>query len=166
LTIARELASLTGYRLFHNHLTVDLLTSVFEFGSEPFILLREQIWLSVFHEAAQQDISFIFTFNPESTVRQRFIQDAIDVIETARGELIFIELTCRDEEMEKRIQNPSRSHFGKLASLELFRELKQKGAFEFARLPDTGASFDTSDHTPQETAGLIHQFLTVANSGR
>ena len=35
LTVARQLAALTGFKLFHNHLTVDLVTSVFEFGSEP-----------------------------------------------------------------------------------------------------------------------------------
>ena len=31
LTIARELKTLTGFQLFHNHLAVDLLESVFEF---------------------------------------------------------------------------------------------------------------------------------------
>ena len=70
LTVAEELARLTGFRLFHNHLTVDLVTSLFPFGSEPFIALREQIWLAAFREAAQDDVSLIFTFNPESTVRE------------------------------------------------------------------------------------------------
>ena len=51
LTVARELAALTGFRLFHNHLTVDLASSLFSFGSEPFILLREKIWLAAFAEA-------------------------------------------------------------------------------------------------------------------
>jgi cytidylate kinase len=41
LTVARELSHLTGFRLFHNHLTVDAVAAVFDFGSEPFILLRE-----------------------------------------------------------------------------------------------------------------------------
>jgi predicted kinase len=31
LTVAREVAALTGGRLFHNHLTVNLALSVFEF---------------------------------------------------------------------------------------------------------------------------------------
>ena len=47
LTVARELALITGFQVFHNHLAVDLLLSVFEFGSRPFVELREQIWLSV-----------------------------------------------------------------------------------------------------------------------
>lgn len=31
LTVARELARKTGYKLFHNHLTVDLVKSLFDF---------------------------------------------------------------------------------------------------------------------------------------
>ena len=57
LTVARELARLTGFRLFHNHLTVDLVSAVFDFGTEPFVKLREQIWLKVFREAALGETS-------------------------------------------------------------------------------------------------------------
>ena len=40
LTVARALAGRTGLRVFHNHLAVDLLTPVFEFGSDAFVELR------------------------------------------------------------------------------------------------------------------------------
>jgi replication-associated recombination protein RarA len=33
LTVAQELAGMTGYKLFHNHLTVDLVYAVFDFGT-------------------------------------------------------------------------------------------------------------------------------------
>jgi hypothetical protein len=46
LTIARELATLTGFALFHNHLVVDAVAAVFPFGSERFVKLREQFWLA------------------------------------------------------------------------------------------------------------------------
>jgi hypothetical protein len=162
LTVARELARLTGFRLFHNHLTVDLLSAVFEFGSEPFVTLREQIWLSVFREAAQQKVSLIFTFNPEATVREGFIQDAIETVESAGGKVIFVELHCSSEEAERRLENPSRGQFGKLRSVGQFKELKQAGAFEFARLPATGPSIDTTHRGPKETAELIQAALSPA----
>ena len=62
LTIARELAATTGFRVFHNHATVDALLSVFEFGSAPFVELRERIWLDVIAEAAVAMPGLIFTF--------------------------------------------------------------------------------------------------------
>lgn len=158
LTVARELATLTGLRLFHNHLAVDLVSSLFSFGSEPFILLREQIWLAAFAEAARQQVSLIFTFNPERTVRERFIQDAIEAIESAGGKIIFIELTCAEAELERRIEDGSRKKFGKLASLEQYRSLKEAGAFQFPKLPN-GISLDTTSQSPEETARLISEYV-------
>ena len=66
LTVGRALEDLTGFRLFHNHLVVDTLLSVFPFGTPSFVALREQIWLSVFEAAAKDGISTIFTFAPEA----------------------------------------------------------------------------------------------------
>jgi hypothetical protein len=161
LTIARELASLTGFRLFHNHLTVDLVSSVFDFGSESFIALRERIWLSVFREAAERKVSLIFTFNPERTVRNQFVQDAVDAVETAGGRIIFVELTCDSEEIKRRIESPSRSEFGKLRSVRQYQELLDEGAFEFQSLPDSGISLDTTNITPERAAELIKERLSV-----
>jgi len=52
LTTARALAAQTGFRLFHNHLTFDLVKSLFEFPSPPFGRLAERIRLSAFEAAA------------------------------------------------------------------------------------------------------------------
>ena len=158
LTVARELAELTGFRLFHNHLTVDLVTSLFPFGSEPFVHLREQIWLAAFAEAARNGVSLIFTFNPERTVRAPFVQDAIDTIKSAGGQVVFVELTCAAGELERRLADPSRKEFGKLASVELYRSLKDDGAFDFAKLSD-GLSFDTTNQSPAATAQAIAEAI-------
>ena len=158
LTVARELATLTDARLFHNHLTVDLVSSLFPFGSEPFILLREQIWLAAFAEAARNDVSLIFTFSPERTVRERFIQDAVDIVEAAGGQVVFVELTCAAEELERRMEDASRKEFGKLTSLEQYRSLKAAGAFQFPKLPN-GLSVDTTNQEPAASARLISEYL-------
>src|ERR1700757_912953 len=103
LTVARELARITGFNVFHNHLAVDLLLSVFEFGSKPFVELRELIWLSVMEEAAATLPAMIFTFNPENSVRQEFIQKAVETIRSRGGEVHFVEVVCDAEELERRI---------------------------------------------------------------
>ena len=160
LTVARELAALTGFRLFHNHLTVDLATSLFPFGSEPFILLRERIWLAAFAEAARNNVSLIFTFNPERTVRERFIQDTIDMVKAEGGKVVFVELTCSEADLERRLEDASRKEFGKLASVEQYRSLKDGGAFEFPKLPNE-LSLDTTSQSPTDCARLISQHLTA-----
>jgi SpoVK/Ycf46/Vps4 family AAA+-type ATPase len=52
LTTARALAEQTGFKLFHNHLTFDLVRSLFDFPSAPFGTLAERIRLSAFEAAA------------------------------------------------------------------------------------------------------------------
>jgi chloramphenicol 3-O-phosphotransferase len=158
LTVARELARLIGFKLFHNHLTVDLVGSVFAFGSEPFVELREEIWLTIFGLAANYDISLIFTFAPEGTVRPQFIQDTINVIEAAGGEVIFVELTCDEDEIERRMNAPSRSEFDKLQSIEQYRRLKKSGAFEFPPI-QSQLTVDTTHSAPVATARLIRDYL-------
>src|SRR6266446_10427073 len=154
LTVARELSRLTGFPLFHNHLTVDLVSSLFAFGTPAFVSLREQIWLTAFAEAARSDLSLIFTFNPERTVNEEFIQKTIDVIESAGGRVLFVELTCSQGELERRMEQPSRKEFGKLSSVDQYRSLKSEGAFEFPKLPN-GISLDTMNKSPADCARLI-----------
>jgi hypothetical protein len=163
-TVAEELARLTGFRLFHNHLTVDLVSSLFPFGSDPFVSLREEIWLSAFREAGRHGISLIFTFNPERTVRAQFIEQTVETIELAGGQISFIELTCDEAELERRIVNPSRTEFGKLCSLEQYRALKAGGAFNYRSL-SRGLSLDTTHTSPLETAVLIRNYLQQKSSG-
>jgi len=163
LTVARALAQLTGFRLFHNHLTVDLVGSLFEFGTPPFIRMREEIWLSAFREAAQQNVSLIFTFAPERTVRGQFIQDTLDTIASTGGRVIFVELKCAHDELERRIEAPSRSEFGKLSSIEQYRTLKESGAFHFPTLPEPELSLETTHSSPVETAELIHRYISQSD---
>ena len=161
LTIARELKALTGFQLFHNHLAVDLLESVFEFGSPPFVDLREQLWLSVFRQAARTDVSLIFTFAPERTVRPEFPHAAESAIRSEGGRVLFVALRCAESELEPRLSEPSRSAFGKLRSVERYRELRDSGAFEFPPLR-VDIELDTGVLSPTEAAQLVRAGLEAA----
>jgi hypothetical protein len=123
---------------------VDLLESVFEFGSPPFVELRERIWIATFREAARRGISLIFTFAPERTVRPRFPADAEAAVQSEGGRVFFVSLKCAEEQLERRLGEPSRAPFNKLKSRDRYRKLLDSGAFEFPGLRadleiDTGA---------------------------
>lgn len=160
LTVAQELAKLTGYKVFHNHLAVDLVTSVFEFGNPNFVRLRETIWLEVFAAAQREKLpGLIFTFAPERTVRPTFIEQVNELVAGDGGEVVFVELSCAEAEIERRIVEPSRAQFGKLSSLELFRELKTSGAFSYPEMPDSSLTIDTTSVSPTNAATRIAQLL-------
>jgi len=149
LTVAQELARITGLRLFHNHLAVDLLLPVFEFGSPSFACHSRLPGL-------------IFTFNPEATVRQSFIDDTLRTIGAGGGEVIFVELTCPIAEMKQRMDSASRLRFRKLTSVPLFEELLAAGSFDTPRMPPPRLSIDTSLCTPTQAATGIARQLALA----
>ena len=156
LTVARELAKLIGFKVFHNHLTVDLVTSLFEFGTQPFIELRERIWLDTFAHAAAANLNgLIFTFAFEKTVREEFITNATQTVEGAGGQIIFVRLWCEIDELEQRITNPTRAEFGKLNSLDLFRELNSGGTFETPHNVPDRLVINTTRISPSEVAQRI-----------
>lgn len=160
LTVAHELKALSGFQLFHNHLAVDLLLSTFEFGSEPFVVLREQIWLSVFEQAVRAGLpGLIFTFAPEATVRDSFIPETVKTVESAGGTVDFAALTCPINEIRKRLAHPSRHRFGKLTSVELFDQLLAADTFNRPRMPEPRISIDTSINTPPRAALEIARAL-------
>jgi hypothetical protein len=166
LTVGKELSGITGYKLFHNHLAVDLLLSVFEFGSPQFVELREKIWLSVFESAITAGLpGLIFTFAPETTVRPDFIGNVIESIQHQTNELEneihFVELTCPLTDLKSRIESPSRAQYQKLASVSLFEQLHIAGVFDTSPMPPPALSIDTSLVTPIEAATVIAQKLNL-----
>jgi hypothetical protein len=167
LTVAKELAALTGLKLFHNHLAVDLLLSVFEFGSAPFIALREQIWLSVFASACDANTEgLIFTFAPETTVRPEFIPNAMETVRSHGGEIIFVELICPLDELKRRIPSDSRAQYQKLVSVSLFEQLHSAGVFSTTHMPPPEISIDTSLCSQSEAASRIAATLSLAKITR
>jgi hypothetical protein len=163
LTVARELARITGFNVFHNHLAVDLLLSIFEFGSKPFVELREEIWLSVFREAAENGVpGLIFTFAPEVTVRAAFIPSTVETIAGSGGAVDFVELTCPMEELKRRIPDPSRVPFKKLSSVAVFEQLHAEGSFSDFAMPEPRVSLDTSVMSPARAALEIARALELS----
>jgi hypothetical protein len=162
LTVAQELVAITGYKLFHNHLVVDLLLTVFEFGSPEFVALREEMWLSVFEQGRRSRLpGLIFTFTPEVTVRPAFIGNTVTTVGGAGDEVDFIELTCPIPELKRRMGSLSRLQYKKLTSVPLFEQLHQEGSFDASYMPTPRLSIDTSLNQPARAALQIARTLEL-----
>ncbi len=153
LTVAQELANLTGYKLFHNHLTVDLVYAVFDFKTKPFVELREKIWMMVFQKAKEERVKgLIFTFAPEESVPGHFIPDVIKLIEDDQDTVNFVELTCNPEELGKRIVNPLRSKYAKGMSSDNIEKYYQRDYLIPTSVHERKFTIDNTKLSPGETA--------------
>ena len=158
-TIGTALSEELGIPLFHNHLTVDLAKSLFEFGSVGFNNLRAEVWRASFREAANEGVSFIFTFHPEATVEPSLISNLSKIIEEAGGIVFYVELECSHDTILNRIQLESRSQFGKLTDPVLYQRIYAEGGFELAGIPKPDIRIDTESVDPLEAARLIVEAL-------
>jgi hypothetical protein len=129
LTIGERVSELTGFRLFHNHLTVNAIREVFDFGTAPFTELVHRVRLDVFATAMRAGISLIFTNNsawggPNGHERfQSFAEEAAQVVEVAGGITMFVRVTAPLEVLENRLDTDSRRAHGKLLDVVRLREL-------------------------------------------
>lgn len=161
LTVARELAKITNFKVFHNHLTVDLLLSIFDFGSPEFIRLRDKIWLDTMSEAARLNLpGLIFTFSPENTVPQDFIVRLEKQMTDLGAKIIFVKIFCQDHVIKDRIDSPSRQEFRKLRNFELFEREKKSGCYDYPKLPDSALTIDNSTLEASLVARKIKFALT------
>ncbi|MHB2029802.1 MAG: AAA family ATPase [Acidimicrobiales bacterium] len=129
LTIAERLSKLTGYPLFHNHLTVNAISSVFTFGSDPYKDVLHRLRLDVFETAARAGIGLIFTNNSAwsgPNARARFVAfaaEAKQVVEAQQGRILFVQLSAPLAVLEERLTNESRRAHQKLLDVHRLREL-------------------------------------------
>ena len=155
LTVAKELAALTGFKVFHNHATVDLAQAIFPFGTRPFGRLIDSIRMDVFEVAAESDTDLIFTMVYTGIRDDLWIRDVMDLIEDRGGSVHFVRLACPCDTLEERVVLPDRKQFGKLASVESLRDCLGKWDL-FSPMPfGEHLCIDTSSTEPVEAARRI-----------
>jgi hypothetical protein len=95
MTVGQELAKATGLKLFHNHMTIDLLLNLFEYGTKEFLrldwLFRNEIFDAV---AASELPGLIFTYmwalnNPGD---KSYIDDLAIKFSDRGGMVYYVEL--------------------------------------------------------------------------
>jgi hypothetical protein len=156
LTIARGLAQLRGYRVFHNHLVFDTVEALFPFGSSPFVELRDRLWLELLSRAIQEGGSnIIFTIARDRTLDAGFLTSLAAALSQAGAAVCCVELTCRLADLEYRVASAERAHFGKVHSVERFRQLEAAGAFPLFSMPRGAVSIDTSGMSIEESVAAV-----------
>lgn len=155
LTVARQLAQKTEYRLFHNHISFDVAKALFAHRSERFNELIWDVRDLVFEHAARSDIpGLIFTWAYSHPDFQPYLDRIQAIIDRYHGEIHLVYLSCALEELKRRVVQQDRQQAGKLntvAGLEKERTLKNHQV-----IPNSGSlEIDNTDLSPRDTANRI-----------
>lgn len=165
LTIAKGLARLRGYRVFHNHLIFDAVEALFPFGSPAFIELRQRLWLELLARSIREHVGdVIFTIARDESVHADFLVELVRALSEAGAKLSCIELICGTSELENRLGSSDRAQFGKVNSVERFRQLRAAGAFPRFTMPAKTISVDTTGLSASEAIAAVDAKVNLEQS--
>lgn len=130
LTIAHKVAEETGYKLFHNHLTVDLLKNILKFGTKAFFEVNQKIKLDILEAAAKQGVDgIIYTFVYDKTTDNPFIDRLKEIAARHNISIKFLQVYCEKEALLKRVTAESRKQYKKIQSVEGLSRYLESGDF-------------------------------------
>jgi shikimate kinase len=161
-TIGLKLAAQTGFRLFHNHLTVNLVSAVFERDSAVWLRLLRSIRRDILAEAARHDVSIIMTgvFSGTSEHAEAW-RTMLAPVEAEGGKVLFVQLTCEREELFRRIDSERRRTLDKLTDPRRLADLLDRCDM-FSPAPfGQHLCFDVTDVAPSESATRIIQHYGI-----
>ncbi|MBU0661005.1 ATP-binding protein [Patescibacteria group bacterium] len=151
LTIAKQLSRKTGFRLFHNHISVDVARSVFDFGTTGFKNLIWDVRHLVFETAAKSQIDgLIFTWAYSHPDFLPYLKNIQAIMEKYDGEIHYVFLSCPIDVLEKRVIQDDRAPVGKIATVEKLRS--QMKAKNHVVIPGTNTFVIESGNISPEAA--------------
>ena len=171
MTVGQELAKITGLKLFHNHMTIELVRQFFPIHDSPEgegARLNKLFRQEIFEAVAKSDLPgliFTFMFDFDEPSEYEYINSLIDLYKSYGASTYVVELRTdfnvriERNKTENRLANkPSKRDIEK--SEKLFRDLEAKYRLNSR---DDEAHFenylkiDNTDIAPEKAAAIINE---------
>lgn len=122
LTVARLVAARLGYRVLHNHLTVDAVLPILPFEHPEFgglvQRMREDL-IQTAHRAGVDLVCTVVVGPGEEAIVDRLVAPY-------EGHVTFVQLLAPPHVLRERVQHESRKAYGKIADAPLLEEILEK----------------------------------------
>jgi AAA domain len=166
MTVGHELAKLTGLKLFHNHMSIDLALNFFDYGQGPFNRLVTDFRRRIFEEVAASDLpglifTYVWALNLDSD--KAYVDQMCAIFRERGATIYFVELAAdlaerlrRNETQFRLSQKPSKRNVEESRELLLKHEKEYRfnteGDFYY---PESHLKLETTNLSASETARRI-----------
>jgi shikimate kinase len=111
MTVGHELEKLTELKLFHNHMTIELVSPFFNYGTEAGKRLVSLFRQEIFEEVSKSNLdglifTYVWAFDLQSD--WDYVDKICDIFESKGGVVFFVELEADLEERLERNKSPHR----------------------------------------------------------
>lgn len=168
LSVAKELADITGYRLLDNHTILNAIVALFPFDDPALNTIRMRLGrkyrLEMFEEAAKAGVDFITTLiigGPDSFA---FMREAKAMVEEHGGHVLIVQLHPTLEAVMERVESESREGIKVASRNHLQKELISR-PMQFDKFPDTEhLVIDNTDLQPREAALRVADYYSLGSN--
>ena len=111
MTVGQELVKITNLKLLHNHMTIEVLTKIFDYSRDSFRKLNEEFRIQIFKEFAksnEEGIIFTTTWDFDDKEEWDRIYKYIQIFKENNAQIYIIELEADLEERLKRNKSENR----------------------------------------------------------
>ena len=168
MTVGQELATLTGLKLFHNHMTIDLVSLIFDYSTKEAKRLVSLFRNEIFEEVSKSDLSgmiftYVWAFDLQSD--WDYIHHVVSIFESKGGTVYFVELEAELDERLERNKSPHRlEHKPKKRDIE-WSENNLKETMKKHRLNSLHGEIEKEEYikinntylSPKEVAEMIKE---------
>lgn len=111
MTVGQELAKVADLKIFHNHMTIDLVSIFFDYGSSAGKRLVELFRKEIFEEVSKSDLNgIIFTYVWAFDQKEDwdYVNQVCELFESRGATVYFVELEADVEKRIERNKTPNR----------------------------------------------------------
>jgi len=111
MAVGLELERMTGFRLFHNHMTVDPVMRLFPFESPAYRRLVTEFRRRIFEEyvvSGARGLIFTFVWTFDDPEDRAFVESTAELFTSRGGCVCFVELEATQSERLRRNETPLR----------------------------------------------------------
>lgn len=111
MTVGQELSKITGLKLFHNHMTIDLVANFFDFGTDQGKRLVNKFREEIFREVSKSDLygmifTYMWAFDEQSD--WDYVDSFCNLFEENGSNIYFVELEADFNVRIERNKSPNR----------------------------------------------------------
>ncbi len=173
MTVGQELEKITGLKLFHNHMSIELARKLFDFSNPEYKILNQTIRKTVFNLFAKGNFKgLIFTFMCEFDVQSEFdyLNDVINLFKNNGAKCHVVEL-CADFDVriernksENRLYHKESKRNIEFSEAEMYRTNKHHrlNSYDGEILPfESYIKIDNTDLSAEAVAEIIKSHFRI-----
>ncbi|TDI92880.1 MAG: shikimate kinase [Caldithrix sp.] len=111
MTVGQELEKITDLKLFHNHMTIEMVLPYFDMKSSSFKKLVNSFRIQLIKEVAKSDLAgliFTYVWQLDSKKDCDFMHTIVNIFEQQNATICYVELEASAAERLKRNKSPNR----------------------------------------------------------